>query len=125
MRRRPVRKIEIHFIDVAPAPPFRRIIAFDDRVLGHVKMLGRVPIWRLVAAANVPTAAADTQMQPRGAQFQASYPGRLEQLRGSQQHVCNALPCSCLTTRSIAMFHWEHSAGKAGVKLTTVTARPE
>lgn len=75
MRRRPVRKIEIHFIDVAPAPPFRRIIAFDDRVLGHVKMLGRVPIWRLVAAANMPTAAADTQRQPRGAQFQASYPG--------------------------------------------------
>jgi hypothetical protein len=40
MRRRPIRKIEEHFIDVTPAPAFRRIVAFDDRGPGCMKMLG-------------------------------------------------------------------------------------
>ena len=70
-RRRPVRKIEEHFVDVTPAPPFRRIIGFDDRVLRCAKMFRSVPVGRLITAADMTTGATDAQMQPRIAQFQA------------------------------------------------------
>jgi hypothetical protein len=71
MLRRPVRKIEHHFIDVTPAPAFRWIIGFDDRMPGYAKMLRGVSIWRLIAATDVAASAADAQMQPGIAQFQA------------------------------------------------------
>src|ERR1700686_2881430 len=71
MRCRPPRKIEHHFIDVTPAPPFRRIIGLDDRVPGRVKMFCCVPIWRLIAATDMATGAADPQMQPGVTRFQA------------------------------------------------------
>jgi hypothetical protein len=71
MRRRPFRKIEHHFIDVTPAPPFRRIIGLDDRVSGRVKMFCCVPVWRLIAATDMATSAADPQMQPGVTRFQA------------------------------------------------------
>src|SRR5450432_2944975 len=57
MRRHPVRQIEQHFIDIAPAPPLRRIIALDDRMLGGVKMFGRVFVRRVVTAADVTAGA--------------------------------------------------------------------
>jgi hypothetical protein len=44
MRRRPFRKIEEHLVDITPAPPFRWIIGFDDRVPGRTKMFCCVPI---------------------------------------------------------------------------------
>lgn len=58
--------IQFHkdLIDIAPPPPFRRIIAFDDGVPRRVKMLGRVPVGRVVAAADVTTRPAQTQMHP-------------------------------------------------------------
>ena len=62
MRRRPVRKIEYDFVEVAPAPVFRRIIGFDDRVLRHAEMFRGMSIWRLVAATDMTAAAADAQM---------------------------------------------------------------
>jgi hypothetical protein len=71
MRRRPARKIEHHFIDVTPAPPFRRIIGLDDRVPGRVKMFCCVPIWRLIAATDMAAGATDPQMQPGVTRFQA------------------------------------------------------
>src|SRR5665213_3452483 len=49
VRRLAVGKIEHHFIDIAPAPTFGRIIALDDRMLRRVKMLGRMPVRRVVA----------------------------------------------------------------------------
>ena len=70
-RRRPVRKIEEHFVDVTRAPPLRRIIGFDDRVLRCAKMFRSVPVGRLITAADMTTGATDAQMQPRIAQFQA------------------------------------------------------
>jgi hypothetical protein len=71
MRRDPVRQIEQHFIDIAPTPPLRRIVALDHRVLGGVKMLGRVLVRRVVTAADVTAGAADPQMQPLAAAFEA------------------------------------------------------
>jgi hypothetical protein len=40
LRRRVVAEIDKHLIDIAPAPAFRRIVAFDDRMLGGAEMLG-------------------------------------------------------------------------------------
>jgi hypothetical protein len=71
MRRRPVREIEHHFVDVTPPPSFRWIIGFDDRVPGRAKMLCGVSIWRLIAATDMAAGPADAQMQPGVAQFQA------------------------------------------------------
>ena len=76
MRRLPVRKIEQDFVDVTPAPPFRRIIALDNRVTGGVKMLGGVLVGRLVAAAHMAAGAADPQMQPAVTRFQALFAAR-------------------------------------------------
>ena len=71
MRRLSTRQIEHNFFDVTPAPPFRWIKGFDNRVPGRVKMFCSVPIWRLVAATDMATGAADPQMQPVVTRFQA------------------------------------------------------
>ena len=71
MRGLAVRQIEQHFVDIAPAPAFRRIVALDDRMAGGVEMLGGVRVGRIVAAADVAAGAADPQMQPRAADLQA------------------------------------------------------
>jgi hypothetical protein len=76
MRRLPVRKVEHDLVDVTPTPPFRRIIALDNRVIGGAKMLGGVFVWRLVAATHMTTGAADPQMQPGVTQFQALFTAR-------------------------------------------------
>jgi hypothetical protein len=73
MRCLSARKIEHYFFYVTPAPPFRWVKGFDDRVPGRVKMFCRVPIWRLVAATDMATGAADPQMQPGVTQFQTFF----------------------------------------------------
>jgi len=40
-------------------------------MLRRMEMLGRVPILRIVAAADVPTGPADSQMDPAVAQLEA------------------------------------------------------
>jgi len=64
-------KIEHHLVDVAPSPALGRIVAFDDRVAGGVKMLGRVPVRRLVATADMSARAADPEMEPSVAGLEA------------------------------------------------------
>src|SRR6266850_2142816 len=71
VRRFPVRQIEQNFVDIAPAPAFRRIIAFDDRMRRGAEVRGRVLIGGIVTAADVTAAAADPQMQPLAAAFEA------------------------------------------------------
>src|ERR1700730_3142943 len=71
MRRDPVRQIEQQFIDIAPAPPLRRIVTVDDGMMGGVKMLGRVFVRRVVTTADVTATAADPHMQPLAAAFEA------------------------------------------------------
>jgi hypothetical protein len=66
-----VRQIKQYFIDITPAPSFRRIIALDDRVSGQVEMLGRVFVGRIVAAPDMAASSADAQMQPYTAALQA------------------------------------------------------
>lgn len=59
-----IREINHDLVDIAPSPPFRRIIAFHYRMLGLVKVLGCVLADRLIAAADVAAFAAETQMEP-------------------------------------------------------------
>src|SRR5882724_9850649 len=66
-----VRQIEQHFIDIAPAPALRRIIAFDHGMAGSVEMRGRMLVRRIVAAADMAAGATDPQMQPLASAFQA------------------------------------------------------
>ena len=73
MRGRPARKIEHYFVDVTPAPPFRRIIGLDDRVFCRVKMFCSVSIWRLIAATDMAAGATDPQMQPGVTRFQTFF----------------------------------------------------
>src|SRR4051812_44196331 len=67
----PRRQVEHDFVDIAPAPALRRIVALDDRMPGGVKMFGRMLVGRIVAAADMAAAAADPQVQPRAAALQA------------------------------------------------------
>src|SRR3977135_581486 len=71
MRRLSVRQIEQDFIDIAPAPAFRRIVALDDRMLGGVEVLGGMLVGGIVATADVTATAADPQMQPLAAALEA------------------------------------------------------
>jgi hypothetical protein len=59
-----IREIKANLIDVTPSPSFRRIVAFDDRVPGGVKVLVGVPVRRVIAAAHVSTGAAQAQVYP-------------------------------------------------------------
>jgi hypothetical protein len=57
-------EVNEYLIDIAPPPPFRRIIAFNNGVLGRMEMFCRVPVGRLVATANMPAGTADSQVHP-------------------------------------------------------------
>jgi len=73
MRCLSVRKIKHYVVDITPAPPFRWIKGFDDRVFSRVEMLCSVSIRRLIATTDMATAAANPQMQPGVARFQTFF----------------------------------------------------
>jgi len=89
------------FIDETPAPPFRRIIGFDDRVLRRTEMFCSVSIWRLIAAADMTTGTADTQMQPRLAQLQAFFTPQRARYNVADSCDMLAMHCHVLLPRSI------------------------
>src|ERR1700730_15634961 len=70
MRGRAAAQVQTNFIDIAPSPPFRRIVAFDDGMAGLAKMLGGVTVWRAVAAADMAARPAEAQMHPRRTKLQ-------------------------------------------------------
>ena len=57
-------QIDHDFIDVAPPPSFGRIIPLDDGMAGRMEMGSCVLMRRLIAAADMPTDAADSQVEP-------------------------------------------------------------
>ena len=71
MRRSPVAEIQNDLIDIAPAPSFRRIVGFDDRMVSLVKVFGSMPMRRAVAATNMTAGPAKPKMYPRRTDFQA------------------------------------------------------
>ena len=64
MRRGVAVQIDPDLVDIAPSPAFRRIVAFDNRMSGGVKMLPRVLPGGIIAAANVTAVPTDPQMHP-------------------------------------------------------------
>ena len=70
MRRHPVGQVEIYFVDIAPAPAFRRIIAFDDRVARRMIMLCRVAIGGIVATADMAAGPAEPEVDPPAASLE-------------------------------------------------------
>ena len=64
MRRHAVRYIKCHLVDVAPTPSFGRVVAFNKRVAGGVKVLCGVAIGRIITASDVAARTAETQMNP-------------------------------------------------------------
>src|SRR6266550_4608071 len=63
--------VDHHVVDVAVRPILSRLERFDRRVLRPVEMLGRMVVRRGIAAADVPAAHAEPQMDPFAAVLQA------------------------------------------------------
>ena len=70
MRGGAVAEIEHDLVDVAPAPAFRWVVAFDDRMVRRVEMTRGVPVRRSVAASDMTARSAEAQMHPRRADLQ-------------------------------------------------------
>src|SRR3954451_9477980 len=58
-------------VDEAPGPCLARLERADDRMIGAFGVPSRVPVRRVVAAADVPAFQADPQMEPLPAGAQA------------------------------------------------------
>jgi len=71
MRRASVRKVDHDLVYVAPAPAFRRVIAFNDRMSGGLEVVSCMLVGRAVAAAHVAAGAAQPQVHPGRADLQA------------------------------------------------------
>src|SRR5690348_16526274 len=71
LRRDIAAQVEHHLVNIAPAPAFGRVIAFDNRMAAAVEMLGSMLAAGLVAAADMAAGAADSQMKPLPAQLEA------------------------------------------------------
>lgn len=63
-------KREHQLVDIAPAPVLPRLKGLDNRVVGRVKMPGRVLILRVVTAAHMSTSETEAQVYPGVTGFQ-------------------------------------------------------
>jgi hypothetical protein len=70
LRCRVFSQVEEHFIHVAPAPAFGRVITLDNQVMRAVIMTGCMATWRLIATTNVSASPADSEMNPFATGFQ-------------------------------------------------------
>jgi hypothetical protein len=59
-----VRQLDFDIVDVAPSPTFRRIVAFDDRMLCTMIMGAGMSVRRVVAATDMPACTAQTKVHP-------------------------------------------------------------
>ena len=73
VRHGPRRHRQFDFINVTPGPPFTRLEGCDHGVARVMEMSRGVTARRTVATADVTTAQAEPEMNPRRAQFQALF----------------------------------------------------
>jgi hypothetical protein len=66
-------RFEDYFIHEAPHPVFSRLDRLHDGMFGGVKMLCRMFVFGRIAAADMAAFAAQTQMNPGIAHFQAFF----------------------------------------------------
>jgi hypothetical protein len=64
-------KIDLDVINVAPTPTLRRVVALDNRMTARFKVPTGVSMGRLIAATDMPAAAAEPQVYPRRSDPQA------------------------------------------------------
>src|ERR1700730_417405 len=81
---RAVTEIEDHIVNVTPAPPLGRVVAFDHGMPGRVEVLRRVPIRRVITASDMAACSAEAQMQPGRAGFQT-----LLATQRARRHIAN------------------------------------
>ena len=110
LRRLSIPKVEEHLVDVAPAPAFGRVIAFDDRMPGRVEVLRRVTVGGIVAAADMAAGAAEPQMHPRRSALQA-----LLAAERAWRHVARIGRRACIRQPSGSPV----SAGRSGARRRT------
>src|ERR1700722_11430347 len=70
LRCRIVSQVEEHFIHVAPAPTFGRIITLDDQVMCSMIVTGCMAAWRFITTTNMSASPADSEMNPFATGFQ-------------------------------------------------------
>ena len=73
VRHGPRRHRQLHFIDITPSPPFAWLEGRDHGVARVMEMSRGVTARRTIATADVTTAQAEPEMNPRRAQFQALF----------------------------------------------------
>ena len=66
-------RLDLHAIDVTPAPVFSWFKGFYDRMMLGVKTFCGVLVFRTIAAADVAAGEAEAQMNPVVAHFQALF----------------------------------------------------
>ena len=72
-RQRSRNRLEKQLINVTPAPILARLERLDHGMVRRMKMLCRVSILRIVAAADVTARDAKSQMNPPVARFQTLF----------------------------------------------------
>jgi hypothetical protein len=65
------RRFEEDLIDIAPDPVLARFEGLDDGVVGGMKVLGGVLVFRRVAAADVAADKAEAEVDPAVARLEA------------------------------------------------------
>jgi hypothetical protein len=91
-------QINEYLVDITPTPTFGRVISFYDGVAARVEMFAGMEARGLLAAANVATGAADSQVHPMAACLQALFAAS-----GAWMHLSNR---RCMRTSS----HWHQAA---------------
>jgi hypothetical protein len=66
-------EVDEHFIAIAPAPALGRVVSFDNRMVGFMKMGRRVAVRRGIATPDMPAYPTNPQMDPRAAHLEALF----------------------------------------------------
>src|SRR5580700_4434314 len=93
VRRHAIGKIEHDFVDVTPAPAFRRIVAFDDGMARRMEVFGGVAVRRIIATPDMSAGSAEPQMHPGRTSLQA-----LLAAKRTRRHITNPRHMSATCT---------------------------
>ena len=77
-------EIKFYLIDIAPAPILSWFVRFNDRMLGRMKMLGRMFVLRRIAATHMPAGHAQSQVDPNITHLQTLFAAA-----GMRLHILN------------------------------------
>jgi hypothetical protein len=88
-------EVKFELVDVAPSPVFTGFKRSHDGVIGGVKVLGGVLIFRGVTAADVSAGKTHAQMNPAITTFKTLFTS----LRGSRRHVPDLVKMSAFFHR--------------------------